>query len=128
LRLGACVRTFLGFAIIAGTAALSGCSQAGGDQSADAACSRSPCGTFDIANTKESSPIFLAGAAVASPYRICVKEGSVILQTVGADGSAQSIGAEIRSGSCADVSFANALYIVGNTGAGRATGFYYRVP
>ncbi len=121
------VRIVLGFAIIAGTAALSGCSQAA-DQSADAACSRAPCGTFDIANTKESSPIFLGGSAVASPYRICVKDGSVILQTVEADGSAVSIGAEIRGGSCADVSFADKVYIVGNTGAGRATGFYYRVP
>ena len=121
------MRIILGFAIIAVTAALSGCSQAA-DQSSDSACSRALCGTFEIANTKESSPIFLGGAAVASPYRICVKEGSVILQTVEADGGAQSIGAEIRGGSCTDVSFADKVYIVGNTGAGRANGFYYRVP
>lgn len=113
-------------AIIAGAAALSGCSQSG--QPFDAVCSRTPCGYFDIANTKESSPIFLAGAAVAMPYRVCVKQGTVILQVVEAEDPPQSIGSEIHGGNCADMAFTDRVYILGNTGEGRATGFYYRVP
>lgn len=111
---------------IAGAAALSACSPS--DKPFDAVCASTPCGYFDIAKTKESSPIFLAGATVATPYRVCVREGSVILQVVESEDVAQSIGGEILGGNCADMSFADRVYILGNTGSGRATGFYYRVP
>jgi|SRR5690349_4479620 hypothetical protein len=132
-RAGLGVRTAFILSVIGGALALSACSQSD-NNAADAACRGTPCGHFDIAKAKESSPVFLGGGAVPSPYRICVREGSVILQTVAAEGGAQaieeaqSIGGEIRAGNCTDVSFADRVYIIGNTGSGRATGFYYRVP
>ena len=86
------------------------------------------CGAFDIAKSKESTPIFFAGAEQSPPYRLCVDEGSVIVQTIEADGNAQSIGVEVRAGNCADLTFADKVYIIGNTANGHSSGFYYRVP
>ena len=86
------------------------------------------CGFFDIARSKESSPIFFAGAGGSPLYRLCIEEGSVIVQTIEADGNATSIGGEIRAGNCADLTFSEKIYIIGNTAAGHSTGFYYRVP
>ncbi len=86
------------------------------------------CGYFDILKTKESTPIFFASAAASPAYRLCVEEGSVILQTIEADGNARSLGGEIRAGNCTDMSFSDKVYIIGNTASGRSLGFYYRVP
>ena len=86
------------------------------------------CGFFEIAKSKESTPIFFAGAVASPLYRLCVEKGSIILQTIEADGNAKAIGGEIHAGNCADVSFADQVYILGNTGTGAASGFYYRVP
>lgn len=86
------------------------------------------CGYFTIARQKESTPIFFATGTASPAYRLCVEEGSVILQTIEADGNALSLGGEIRAGSCAEMSFADKVYIIGNTADGRSRGFYYRVP
>ncbi len=114
-------------AIIAAAAFLGACSSS--DHVSRNVCNGTvPCGYFDIQNIKESSPVFFGVAAASPGYRICVDEGSVILQTIEADGSARSLGGEIRSGNCTDMSFADQIYIIGNTSNGRSAGFYYRVP
>lgn len=113
--------------VIAATLLVSACSGGGGPTKA--VCNgKVLCGFFDIAKTKESSPIFFSGADASPPYRLCVEEGSIILQTIEADGNAQSIGGEIHAGDCADASFSGKVYIIGNTATGRSIGFYYRVP
>ncbi len=113
--------------VIAATLLVSACS--GGSGPTKAVCSSTVlCGFFDIAKTKESTAIFFAGAEASPPYRLCVEEGSIILQTIEADGNAQSIGGEIRAGNCADASFSGKVYIIGNTAAGKSSGFYYRLP
>jgi hypothetical protein len=114
------------FAIIAAAVVLSACS--GSDHDSNACDSAVACGHFDIEKTKESSPVFLAGLAANPIYRICTSEGSVIVQTIEPDGSATSIGAEIRAGNCSDIAFADKVYIIGNTAPGRSAGIYYHVP
>ncbi len=112
--------------IIAAAVLVAACSSAEKDSNAcDGAVA---CGHFDIENVKESSPVFLSGPAANPIYRICTSEGSVIVQTIEPDGSANSIGAEIRAGNCSDIAFADKVYIIGNTAGGRSTGIYYRVP
>jgi hypothetical protein len=114
------------FAIIAAAVLVSACSNS---DHGSAVCNGTvPCGHFDILNAKESSPVFLGGAAASPVYRICASEGSVIVQTIEADGSANSIGGEIRASNCSDIAFSDKVYIIGNTASGRSTGFYYRVP
>lgn len=102
----------------------------GGDRKIDnSACSNSlPCGFFDIAKPKESSPILFGSAATKALYRICVQDGSVIVQTMQGDGRLASLGSEVRSGNCADIAVVETNYIIGNTADGHSSGFYYRVP
>lgn len=109
-------------------AVLAACSSA--DQAGSNVCNGEvTCGTFDIARSKESSPLFFPpDTASAVFYRLCVAEGSVILQTIENDGNATSLAGEIRADNCTDVAFAGKTYIIGNTAPGRSHGFYYRVP
>lgn len=113
-------------AVLAAGLLLAACS--GGSNVNSDACSKVVCGRFDIQKTKESTPIFFSGNAPTSIYRLCIEQGSVILQTIESDANARSLGGEIRAGNCAEISFAEKIYIIGNTAAGRSAGFYYRVP
>lgn len=86
------------------------------------------CGFFSISKVKESTPIFFAIDKASPVYRMCVLKGSVLLQTLEADGNAKSIGGEILEGNCTEISFSQKVYIIGNTMDGPSEGFYYRVP
>lgn len=116
-----------GLGLLAVAMPLAGCSD-GGELSRSVCDGTVTCGHFSIRKNKESSPVFIASAATTPVYRLCVEEGSVILQTIEADGSAKSLGVEIRAGNCSEVSFQPKNYIIGNTTDGLSTGFYYRVP
>lgn len=112
--------------VVAAALGLSACSDA---EKAAAVCDEKiACGYFDIQKTRESSPIFFAGDTPSPIYRLCVEQGSVILQTIGGDGNASSLGVEIRAGSCSEISFSEGIYIIGNTSTSRSRGVYYRVP
>ena len=113
--------------VIAATLLVSACSGGGGPTKA--VCSSTVlCGFFDIAKTKESTAIFFAGAEASPPYRLCVEEGSIILQTIEADGNAQSIGGGFSRRKLRRRLVSGKVYIIGNTAAGKSSGFYYRLP
>ena len=106
---------------------LGGCAESG-KPDASVCSSEVLCGFFSIARIKESTPVFFSSEEPSPVYRLCVTEGSVILQTIEQDGNASSIGGEITEGNCSEISFSEKIYIIGNTAVGQSQGFYYKVP